>query len=168
MISKKLYLSALALSLYFILASGSALAKGPPDKVTIEGPGLPGEVEITDPRLLQPFSFFLFEDIRYRIPPPPNRGQGYVITRYIYRKAQGEWIPWDRLIYYPSRNGSPGIVFLEGLNVWTEYHSYWYLVSPEGDRTMRQIFRGHPAPCFKQNSTSRGLGHRARVSRYPE
>ncbi|WP_322802068.1 hypothetical protein [Thermoflexus sp.] len=118
-----------------------ALAKGPPDKVTIRAPGMSEEVEITDPQLLQAFAFFGFEDIPHPVDPPLHPGEGVVITRYIREGEQR--IPWDRLIYYPPRNGAPGVVFLEGLigPASTPFDGSWYFASPEGDRAMRQILQ---------------------------
>jgi hypothetical protein len=119
------------LALLVIGLSRSAFAKGPPDKVIVQGPGLSGEVEITDPRRLQAFGFFQFEDISQRVDPPSDPGPGYVITRYVRDPARG-WIAWNRLIYYPPRGGRPGVVWAEGLSVTTNYDGFWYAVSAEG------------------------------------
>ena len=54
-----------------------ALAKGPPDKVTIRAPGMSEEVEITDPQLLQAFAFFGFEDIAHPMDPPSIREKAW-------------------------------------------------------------------------------------------
>jgi hypothetical protein len=126
------------LALLVIGLSRSAFAKGPPDKVIVQGPGLSGEVEITDPRRLQAFGFFQFEDISQRVDPPSDPGPGYVITRYVRDPARG-WIAWNRLIYYPPRGGRPGVVWAEGLSVTTNYDGFWYAVSAEGERVMEEI-----------------------------
>lgn len=138
--------------LVWMMAPGSVLAKSPPDKVVIRVPGLSREVEITDPQVLPAFSFFGFEDITRRVDPPPHSGKGVIITRYI--REGGKWIPWDRLIYYPPRNGASGVVFLEGLigPGSTQFDGLWYSVSPEGDRAMRRILQEWgvwgPAPIY--------------------
>ena len=43
-----------------------ALAKGPPVKVVISGPGLDGDITITDPTLLDHFGSGQFESVRNR------------------------------------------------------------------------------------------------------
>ncbi len=139
-------MSTIAIVLLFsFLTTGMALAKGPPSKVTISGPGLVGEVEITDPKLLRAFSFFLFVNIEQRIEAPSEPGEGYVVTRYIENGA--ELIPWDRAIYYPHPTDELGVVFLEGLigPSSTQFDGYWYRASPEGDTAMRQILAKHLA-----------------------
>ena len=69
--------------LLFAASSDIAFAKGPPDKVRIEGPGLETPLEVDDFDLLMAFSFFQFEDVNQTIDQPQNPGEGYVITRYI-------------------------------------------------------------------------------------
>jgi hypothetical protein len=139
------------LALLVIGLSRSAFAKGPPDKVIVQGPGLSGEVEITDPRRLQAFGFFQFEDISQRVDPPSDPGPGYVITRYVYvitryvRDPARGWIAWNRLIYYPPRGGRPGVVWAEGLSVTTNYDGFWYAVSAEGERVMEEILHEMPS-----------------------
>lgn len=135
-----------------LLTTGMVLAKGAPSKVTISGPGLPGEVEITDPKLLQAFSFFQFENIEQRIETPSEPGEGYVVTRYVENGAK--LIPWDRAIYYPRRTDELGVVFLEGLigPSSSQFDGYWYRASQEGDTAMRQILAEHLATPVQATS----------------
>ena len=128
----------IALSLSLLIFS-VALAKGPPSKVTISGPGLAGEVEITDPDQLLAFSFFQFENIARKIEPPPTIGEGYVVTRYAQDGTK--LVAWDRVIYYPGASGEVGIVFLEGIigSSASEFDGYWYWASRDGDTVMRKI-----------------------------
>jgi hypothetical protein len=116
-----------------------ALAKGPPDRVTIEGPRLDTPIEISDVNVLMAFSFFQFEDVNKQIEEPSGPAEGYLITRYI--EEAGEMIPWDRLVYYPEWSGDGGIVFVEGLigPNSTEFDGSWYRASTAGDAAMRQI-----------------------------
>src|SRR5262245_23907391 len=103
MLSKILRSLLIGLSLALLLP-GLILAKGPPSKVTLTGPSLIGEVQITDPDQLTAFSFFQFENIGRKIYPSPSpTGEGYVVTRYVQDGAK--LIPWDRVIYYPGSNG---------------------------------------------------------------
>lgn len=132
------------------------IAKGPPAKATISGPGLQGEIEITDPTLLNALSFFQFEQVeennRRGIDQPANPGEGYLITRYIQR-APGSptFQPWDQLHYYPNAEGGRSVIFLDGLigDSSTEFDGKWYNVSPDGDAAMRAFLtdRGALTPA---------------------
>jgi hypothetical protein len=118
-----------------------ALAKGPPDKVVITGPGLKAPVEIEDREVLETFSFFQFENSERPIEPPEHPGYGYVVTRFV-AESQGEYTAWDRLIYLPNPGGSGGVVFYEGLlgeGMSSEFDGGWYLASAAGDAAMREI-----------------------------
>lgn len=123
---------------------GNVLAKGPPDKVVITGPGLTSPIIITNPSLLSGFGFYSFEDVNHRIAEPKDPGPGYVITRYL---AHGtELTPRDRAIYHLRPSGEPGLVFHEGLideNMWSEFDGYWYHASEAGDATIRSILNEH-------------------------
>ncbi len=123
-----------------------ALAKGPPDRVTIAGPGLAEPITITDPEVLEAFSFYQFNDLENRVDAPESPGAGYVITRFVMQRAAGRMAvePWDRVIYYPAEPG--GYVFFEGLvdpNMWTEGQGHWYRASAAGEAAMRQILVAH-------------------------
>jgi hypothetical protein len=137
--------------MYFMIAVGllllnatAALAKGPPDKVTIQGPGIAEAIEITDPQTLNAFSFFQFEAVdennRRGIDEPPNIGEGYLVTRYIER-MDGSVRPWDELHYYLTSDGERDYIFLDGLigDSSTEFDGRWYHASPEGQQVMRQV-----------------------------
>lgn len=118
-----------------------ALAKGPPDKVTITGPGLKAPVEITDAETLQAFSFFQFEDSEHAIASPNHPGYGYVVTRFV-RESEGDYLAWDRLSFHPNPSGSGGLVHYEGLlgeGMSSEFDGGWYLASDAGDAAVREI-----------------------------
>jgi hypothetical protein len=136
----------LALSL---LTYGVALAKGPPSKVTISGPSLAGEVEVTDPDLLQAFSFFQFARVGQTIEPPLKPGEGYLVTRYV--QDRGNLRAWDQAIYYPSSKGELGMIFLEGLvgPSRSQFDGHWYRASADGDAAMREILAEHEASAAR-------------------
>lgn len=125
-----------------IMGVSTALAKGPPAKVTIEGPGIKSPLEFTDPELLQAFSLFQFEDIEHPIPEPKDTGPGFVITRHV--EVSASLTPWDRLIYYPGSGKAKAIVFLEGIigPDASEFDGHWYAVSRDGNAAMKKILQG--------------------------
>jgi hypothetical protein len=73
-------------------------------RLTISGPGLPGEVAIADRTILAALDVAQLEDYAssLRGSLPPAAGAGYAITRYA-RERDGVYRPWDRLHYYPRR-----------------------------------------------------------------
>jgi len=126
--------------LTLVIPAGGVLAKGPPAKAIIEGPGLQEQVEITDVKILQGLSIFGFEDISRPIEEPANLGNGYTVTRYI--QDGSKLMAWDRAIYYPGVLGEPGVVFYEGLvgpNMWSEFDGRWYAVTPTGEGMIQEI-----------------------------
>jgi hypothetical protein len=143
-------IAAILISALFLMCASQVLAKGAPAKVIITGPGLTGEVLITDPKLLQAFSFFQFEDINHQIMAPTSPDEGYIVTRYVQDRSQA----WDRVIYYPQPAGVAAIAFLEGLigSSSTEFDGQWYQVSSEGDTAMRQLLAAHGVRLPKRNT----------------
>jgi hypothetical protein len=126
--------------LALVMPAGGVLAKGPPAKAIIEGPGLQEPVEVTDLRLLQGLSIFGFEDINRPIEEPANLEKGYTVTRY--SQDGSKLMAWDRAIYYPGAPGEPGVVFYEGLvdpNMWSEFDGRWYAVTEAGEVTIQEI-----------------------------
>lgn len=125
-----------------LLFAGTALAKGPPGRVTIEGPGLDGPISITDPDTLMAFAFYMFNDLNRRIEPPGISGEGYTITRYI--QTGNTEIAWDSLTYYPNPDGA-GYVYFDGLlspGSSTEGQGEWYVASVDGEAAMQRILAG--------------------------
>jgi hypothetical protein len=115
----------------------SAYAKGNFIKITISGGQLTSEIDITDPSLLEFFSFSYFPDSRTQ---DPMLGEGYLITRYNQQNKDGSFHAVDILYYYPSNTGSGGYVFYDGLiDGSSEYDGKWYIASAEGDLAFRKI-----------------------------
>jgi LPXTG-motif cell wall-anchored protein len=134
----------LALALLAALTTVSlALAKGPPDKLTISGPGLQGEIEVTDPALLADIGFGGLEEFdsngRHGIPEPAV-GEGYTLIRLL-RNPNGTFQPWDQLRYYPNALDGRGVVFYDGLigpNT-SEFDGRWYFARPAGEAGMQRL-----------------------------
>jgi len=130
---KKYFLIILALCQLFPAA---ALAKGNFDYITVNGPGLQGELTITNPELT---GFFAFADFAQgAIVPPADPGEGYEIVRVfvVTENDKPEPTAFDQLFYYPYAND--GYVFYVGLaNGSSEYDGKWYAANPSADAPFR-------------------------------
>jgi len=125
-----------------VLTTSLALAKGPPDKVVISGPGLSGEVESTDCVAISVLGLGSLEDFQRGPIAAPQVSTGYQLTRYF--KDGASYRPFDRLIYYPNRSGERGYIFYEGLRVsggWSEYDGKWFYATKAGDAAMRRLLK---------------------------
>jgi hypothetical protein len=128
-----------------------ALAKGPPEQVTISGPGIDGEITIANSNVLNAFSFYQFNDLtRIMDEPPQVTGEGYKITRWLTQRRQGKYqlFPWDYLTYYPDPAGGPGYIFFDGLDPsigGTEGQGEWFLASEAGGAAIQDIINSNVA-----------------------
>lgn len=122
-----------------------AYAKGPPDKATISGPGLAGEITITNPTMLNELGFYSFEQVeennRRGIEAPPNVSEGYLITRYVANPGGKTFRAWDKLHYYPNAVDGRGVIFLDGLigDAYSEFDGRWFRASASGDAMLRKL-----------------------------
>ncbi|MCK6539112.1 MAG: hypothetical protein L6Q26_03550 [Anaerolineales bacterium] len=130
---KRLSLLLVALSLF--IPSAIVLAQGGFDYLTVKGPGITGEINITNPALTQ--DFFAFADFtRGEIPPPADPGQGYEIVRVYVETVDDKPTarPFDQLHYYPYT----GYVFYDGLvEGSSEYDGKWYAANPSANEPFR-------------------------------
>jgi hypothetical protein len=99
-------------------------AKGGFDYITVKGPGITGEITITDPALTA--DFFAFADFsKGAIETPADPGQGYQIVRVYVVENKDQ--PFDQLHYYPYT----GYVYYDGLIAGaSEYDGEWYAAIP--------------------------------------
>jgi len=144
---KKLLYIILMLALF--VPTSLALAKGNFDYITVKGPGLQGELNLTNPALT---SFFAFADFsKGAIDPPADPGEGYEITR-VYVITENEKpnpTAFDQLYYYPYVDD--GYVYYVGLaDGSSEYDGKWYAANPSADAPFRA-----------------GLAERARINWIP-
>ncbi len=93
-----------------LVPAGVALAKGPADKITIQGPGLASPIEVLDPQALQEFSPWSdqFMDLTQRPAAPPSTATTYSITLIV--KPQWTY-GFD---YVPDPSGGRGYIYLPG------------------------------------------------------
>jgi len=113
----------------------SAVASGGFDYITVRGPGLTSDLDITNPALTS--DFFVFADFtKGPIDPPADPGEGYEVVRvYVVTKNQNPTpTPFDLLYYYPYT----GYVYYDGLaNGSSEYDKKWYVANPAANEPFR-------------------------------
>lgn len=142
--------------LALLLTASPALACpvcGPPDKVTISGPGL-DTVALTDQINVFGVDTFFGSFSRESV-PAPKVSAGYLITRYY--KSHGElpeeyWTSgFDRLHYYPNPDGGRGAIYYDGPNGADQLQmagaleldkrvGKWYVATAQEDLIMEGLF----------------------------
>lgn len=148
---------ALCTLLLILLTNRTVLAKGPPDKITVTGPGLPGEIEITDSQTVDSFSMGKFVDFNTPINEPNGLDVGYEITRW-YRVGGTALKAIDRFDYYANPRGNNGYVFYEGIidkmfiYGGSPNDGKWFRVTEGGELAMRQIFTEYGVPTAVNSS----------------
>lgn len=126
-------LIALFFMLGLLIPSIWVFAKGEFDYITIKGPGITGEINVTNPVLTQ--DFFAFADFsRGSIDAPPDPGQGYQVVRVYVVDNKDQ--PFDQLHYYPYT----GYVYYDGLvSGSSEYDGKWYVANPSAEEPFRAV-----------------------------
>ena len=125
----------LLLVLGLLIPATRALAKGSFDYITVKGPGITGEINITNPALTN--DFFAFANFSQgAIDPPVNVGEGYQLVRVyvVTENNKPAPTPFDLLYYYPYT----GYVYYQGVvNGSSEYDGKWYAANPSADEPFR-------------------------------
>ncbi|MCZ2126476.1 MAG: hypothetical protein LC099_01730 [Anaerolineales bacterium] len=129
-----LFLLGMLIPASFVFARQS---EGNFEYLAIEGPGITGEIDATDPALTQ--DFYVFADFTQgAIPAPANPGQGYDVVRLYVDKVDEKITerPYDELTYYPYT----GYVFYNGLaEGFSEYDAKWYVANPAAEKPFRKM-----------------------------
>jgi hypothetical protein len=139
----RLFYSLFLLGVLGALTTAIALAwpEDAPDKATISGPGLKGEVEVTDKNILAVLSLGAIEDFEHGAISAPKVGEGYQITRYFYDAS----FNFGRLRYYPNSAGERGYVYFEDgpdfVGDHTAYNLKWFYATPQGDAAMQSFLK---------------------------
>jgi len=125
---------ALLLTLLILTIPTAALAKGPFSYITIKGPGISGDLSVTDSAMLD---FFTFADFsKGGIDAPANPGDGYEVIRSFVDGETNKVQNWDLVHYYPDT----GYVYYDGLiNGSSEYDKKWYVASPDVEAKFRSV-----------------------------
>ncbi|MDP1545827.1 MAG: hypothetical protein Q8L87_07380 [Anaerolineales bacterium] len=120
-----------------LIPATAALAKGNFDYVTVKGPGITGEINITNPALTE--DFFAFADFSQgEAPAPADPGEGYQVIRVYVETVDNKPTDqvFDQLHYYPYT----GYVFYDGIvNGESEYDGKWYAANPAADAPFRAV-----------------------------
>ncbi|GAB4577313.1 MAG: hypothetical protein Fur0022_00440 [Anaerolineales bacterium] len=134
----------------------TAIAKGPADKLSISGPGLTEPIEVTDPKILQPFSPWgdrFYDGQTGALAELPKVDVQYQVLFYVEDEA-GELRVRYAFQYTP---GQPGLIHLPGKgDEWYETNigtilrggleGQWLYASQEWDDLMRQLLEGQGIP----------------------
>lgn len=128
---KKIYFLLLILAL--LIPGTAALANGEFDYIVIKGPGITGDINVSNPMLTQ--GIFTFADFsKGDVNPPADPGAGYQIVRMHADGSKG--IPYDQLHYYPYT----GYVYYDGIvNGFSEDGGKWYIANPAIEEPFRAI-----------------------------
>ena len=123
----------LLLAIMLLTPAMFVFAKGDFSYITVKGPGIIGEINVTNPALTG--DFFAFANFSLGpIDPPADPGQGYQVVR-VYVEGTKD-MPFDQLHYYPYT----GYVFYDGIvNGSSEYDGKWYAENPSANGPFRAV-----------------------------
>lgn len=127
-----------------LLAVQAALAKGPPQKVTISGGDLAEEIEILgDEPALTALAMMTLEDYETRSDEAPDvDGEGYLVTRF-FETTAGHYFPFDEIRYFPDPEGGHGHINYIGIvNGSSEYDGEWFRANTEGETVLQAVITG--------------------------
>jgi len=80
--------------------------------LTISGPGIKGELTLSDPKDMMKLEQSGFFDQTSYMKAPENLGQGYNVTAHL--NLDGKMVPFVQMVYYPAEEGKPGYVHYTG------------------------------------------------------
>lgn len=112
----------------------------PPTRAFISGPGLEGELEVRDPKVLSALRLGGLEDFNKGALPTqnPNSSQ-YTITRYF---ENGTFRMGD-LNYYPGEDGNPGVVYFQDGPMKSgdrsPYDNHWFSTIAQTDQILKEF-----------------------------
>ncbi len=120
------------------VAVQTALAKGPPQHVRIDGPGLADPLEITEPGELEALGMASLEDFFSSVPDPGALARVYLLTRS-YQDGD-RMVPFDQVLYAPGPPGDRGYVYYVGIiNGWSEYDGKWFRATRIGTQAIEGL-----------------------------
>lgn len=108
--------------------------------LTITGPGIKGEVTVSDSSVLRKLeSSGFFDQSNMLKQAPENLGQGYAITSSL--NLDGTMTPFIEMVYYPVEKGQPGYIHVTGRLDGTTLQKVdeWATLSLDADNTFRIV-----------------------------
>jgi hypothetical protein len=108
--------------------------------LTITGPGIKGEITVSDSSVLRKLeSSGFFDQSNMLKQAPENLGQGYTITSNL--NLDGTMTPFIEMVYYPIEKGQPGYIHVTGRLDGTALRKVdeWATLSLEADNTFRIV-----------------------------
>jgi hypothetical protein len=110
-------------------------AKGVVDKVTLSGSLWYGDVEITEPAMLERLALGVFTNFEKEIDGPPLLSSGLLMMRSY--QDDGSYQLLDRLLYFPGEAPGEGVVYYVGLaNGASPFDGTWYQVRPDSEEML--------------------------------
>jgi hypothetical protein len=109
--------------------------------LTINGPGIKGEMALKNPEIMMNLEKAGFFDQTSAVQPPKNLNTeaGYTITAYL--NLDGEVAPYVQMVYYAADQGQPGYVHytgrLEGAAL--QPVDKWQVLTRNADNTFRGL-----------------------------
>lgn len=107
--------------------------------LTISGPGIKGELTLSDPKDMMKLEQSGFFDQAVLAKAPTGLGEGYSITAHL--NLDGKIVPFVEMIYYPTEAGQPGYVHYTGrLNGETlQKVDEWNILARDADTAFRGL-----------------------------
>ena len=107
--------------------------------LTISGPGIKGELTLSDPKDMMKLEQSGFFDQAVLAKAPAGLGEGYYITAHL--NLDGKIVPFVEMVYYPTEAGQPGYVHYTGrLNGETlQKVDEWNILTRDADTAFRGL-----------------------------
>jgi hypothetical protein len=107
--------------------------------LTISGPGIKGELTLSDPKDMMKLEQSGFFDQAVLAKAPTGLGEGYSITAHL--NLDGKIVPFVEMVYYPTEAGQPGYVHYTGrLNGETlQKVDEWNILTRASDDAFRSL-----------------------------
>ena len=106
----------------------------------ITGPGIKGDLTVSDPSVLSKLEGSGFFDQSNRLKSAPeNLGEGYTITSNL--NLDGTMTPFIKMVYYPVEEGRAGYIHMIGRLDGETLRAVdeWSQISPEADKFFRIV-----------------------------
>ena len=135
----KRHLLAVLLAITLLLLPSTVFAKEL-GLLLISGPGIKGEVSVSDPSVLAKLEHSGFFDQSNRMKgAPENLGEGYTITSQL--NLDGTMTPFIEMVYYPVEAGQPGYIHVTGRLQGTTLRTVdeWSQLPAEADSFFRTV-----------------------------